>query len=130
IDPGNARALEQLGLIEMRRGHWEAARQQLERAVAANPRLPVAWNNLGVALSHLNRPGAALAAWRQALGLNPNLWDTLWNLGLGQAEQGQTLEARATLGRFIAQAPPALYGAQVMKARRLLAQLGNGLLRR
>jgi len=125
-DPGNARAHEQLGLIEIRRGHWAAARDQLKRAVAANPRLPVAWNNLGVALYQLGRPVPAFDAWQRAIDLDPNLWDTLWNLGTKEAEQGLTRQARATLERFVAQAPPQVYGGQVEKARQVLARLGAG----
>lgn len=122
-DPGNARALEQMGLIELRLGHWQQARDLSRKAVEAKPGLPLAWNNLGVALYQLGQPGEALDAWQRAVDLKPDLWDALWNLGVKAAQHGRPQQARAALERFVAGAPGERYAGDVQKARGMLERL-------
>ncbi|HWM90816.1 MAG TPA: sulfatase-like hydrolase/transferase [Thermoanaerobaculia bacterium] len=122
-DPGNAKALEQMGLIELRLGHWQQARDLSRKAVELKPSLPLAWNNLGVALYQSGQPGEALDAWQRAVDLKPDLWDALWNLGLKAAQHGRPQQARAALERFVAGAPVERYAGDVRKARGMLEQL-------
>lgn len=122
IDPDNARACEQLGLVELRLGHWPQARDWSRRAVDRQRQLPRAWNNLGVALWQLGAKEKALDAWQQAVDFDPRLWDALWNLGLKAAELGRPAQARKALERFAAGAPPR-YGEDVAKAREMLRRL-------
>jgi tetratricopeptide (TPR) repeat protein len=122
-DPGNAKALEQMGLIELRLGHWQQARDLSRKAVELKPSLPLAWNNLGVALYQSGQPGEALDAWQRAVDLKPDLWDALWNLGLKAAQHGRPQQARAALERFVAGAPAERYAGDVRKARGMLEQL-------
>ncbi|MBW8878731.1 MAG: sulfatase-like hydrolase/transferase [Acidobacteria bacterium] len=124
-DPGNSRAHQQLGLIEIRQRHWDQARVELQKAVQFNPRLPVAWNNLGVVLYELKQTDAALQAWQTAIDLQPNQWDTLWNLGTKAAQNGRPEQARAALERFVAGAPRKRYGDEVRQAHHYL-ELLNG----
>jgi arylsulfatase A-like enzyme/Flp pilus assembly protein TadD len=121
-DPDDAKAYEQLGLIELRLGHWEPARAASERSVALQRQRPLAWNNLGVALYQLGRREDAVDAWQKAVTLKPDLWDALWNLGLKAAEIGRLQQARAALERFAAGAP-ASYSDDVKKAREILGKL-------
>jgi arylsulfatase A-like enzyme/Flp pilus assembly protein TadD len=122
-DPGNAKALEQMGLIELRLGHWTQARDLARKAVDLKPGLPLAWNNLGVALYQLGQPGEALDAWQRAVDLKPDLWDALWNLGVKAAQHGRPQQARAALERFVAGAPGERYAGDVRKARGMLEGL-------
>jgi arylsulfatase A-like enzyme/tetratricopeptide (TPR) repeat protein len=122
-DPENARGWEQLGLIELRLGHWPQARDASQHAVALQRQRPLAWNNLGVALYQLGRREEAVDAWQQAVTFKADLWDALWNLGLKAAEIGRIQQARAALERFAAGAPPARYGADIKKAREVLGRL-------
>lgn len=121
-DPNNARAFEQLGLIELRLGHWQQSRELSRRAVDLRPALPLAWNNLGVALYQLGEHERAVDAWQRAVDLKPDLWDALWNLGLKAAEIGRQKQARAALERFVSGAP-ARYAGDVEKARGMLERL-------
>jgi arylsulfatase A-like enzyme/Flp pilus assembly protein TadD len=121
-DPNDARAFEQMGLIELRLGHWQPARELSRKAVDLRPALPLAWNNLGVALYQLGQPGDAVDAWQRAVDLQPDLWDALWNLGLKAAEIGRPKQARAALERFVAGAPKR-YSGDVQKARGVLERL-------
>jgi arylsulfatase A-like enzyme/tetratricopeptide (TPR) repeat protein len=122
IDPDNARACEQLGLVELRLSHWPQARDWSRRAVERQRQLPRAWNNLGVALWQLGDKEKALDAWQQAVDYDPRLWDALWNLGLKAAEHGRTAQARKALERFATGAPPR-YGEDVATAREMLRRL-------
>jgi arylsulfatase A-like enzyme/tetratricopeptide (TPR) repeat protein len=121
-DPNDARAVEQMGLIELRLGHWQQARELSRKAVDLRPGLPLAWNNLGVALYQVGQQGDAVDAWQRAVDLKPDLWDALWNLGLKAAEIGRPKQARAALERFVAGAP-GRYSGDVQKARSLLERL-------
>lgn len=121
-DPNDARAFEQLGLVELRLGHWQKSRELSRRAVDLRPALPLAWNNLGVALYQLGEHERAVDAWQRAVDLKPDLWDALWNLGLKAAEIGRQKQARAALERFVSGAP-ARYAGDVQKARGMLERL-------
>lgn len=121
-DPNDARVFEQMGLIELRLGHWQKARELSRKAVDLRPGLPLAWNNLGVALYQAGQAGDAVDAWQRAVDLQPDLWDALWNLGLKAAEIGRSRQARAALERFVAGAP-GRYSGDVQKARALLERL-------
>jgi arylsulfatase A-like enzyme/Flp pilus assembly protein TadD len=121
-EPDDAKAIEQLGLIELRLNHFAQARDRSRQALALNPRLPLAWNNLGVALFQLGQKEEALDAWQKAVDLQPDLWDALWNLGTQAAGIGRTAQARKALERFAAGAPPERYGPDIEKAKAFLRQ--------
>jgi predicted O-linked N-acetylglucosamine transferase (SPINDLY family) len=60
--------------------------------LAANPRSPqsfAAWFNLGVLLSGSGRRAEAILAYREALGLKPDLYQASINLGLALEAEGQ-----------------------------------------
>lgn len=122
LDPDNAGACEELGLVELRLSHWPQARDWARRAVERQRQLPRAWNNLGVALWQLGDKEKAVEAWQQAVDFDPRLWDALWNLGLKAAELGRPAQARRALERFAAGAPPR-YGEDVATAREMLRRL-------
>ncbi len=122
-DAGNAKAWEQLGLIELRLAHWSQARDHSRRAVELDPALALGWNNLGVALYQLGQAGEALDAWQRAVDLDPSLWDALWNLGTKAIEHGRPKQARAALERFVAGAPGERYAGDREKARGMLEKL-------
>ena len=49
-----------------------------------------------VVLYELKQTDAALQAWQTAIDLQPNQWDTLWNLGTKAAQNGRPEQARWT----------------------------------
>ncbi|HEV7785220.1 MAG TPA: sulfatase-like hydrolase/transferase [Thermoanaerobaculia bacterium] len=121
--PDDPKAWEQLGLVELRLGHWALARDRSRHALELNSKLPLAWNNLGVAQYQLGQKGEALDAWQKAVDLKPDLWDALWNLGTKAAEQGKIGQARKALAQFAAGAPPVRYGPDIEKAKAFLRQV-------
>ncbi len=122
-DPDHPGAWEQLGLVALRERRWQDAREHARRALELNDRLPRAWNNLGVACYQSADVEGALAAWQRAVELEPGLFDALYNLGTKALELGREEQARAALRGFVDGAPAARYGADLKRARVLLARL-------
>ena len=125
-DPENPKAWEEIGLVELRLGHWQQARDASRKAIERRAGAAQAWNNLGVALFQLGDIKGALDAWSEAVERRPDLWDALWNLGLQAAKHGRPDLARPALARFAADAPSAKYAEDRARARSLLEQLPKG----
>jgi tetratricopeptide (TPR) repeat protein len=63
--------LDTVGFVEFRRGRHDAAKDALERALAASPGYATARYHLGLVLAARGERDAAIAALRQALGAGP-----------------------------------------------------------
>jgi tetratricopeptide (TPR) repeat protein len=70
-DSDNAAYVDSLGWVLFRRGKLEAARKELERALALPTGAddPVVWDHMGDVLHRLDRVPQAGAAWRKAVAL-------------------------------------------------------------
>jgi arylsulfatase A-like enzyme/Tfp pilus assembly protein PilF len=121
-DPDNAMALENIGAVHLTRGELAAARAAFERAVALAPRSSRAHAGVGVVRLKSGDRAGAIEAWRRAVELDPQNYDALYNLATELAEAGRLEEARPYLERFVRDAPPAFYAADI---RRLAALLGR-----
>jgi Tfp pilus assembly protein PilF len=124
-EPDNAKSHEHLGLVHLRLGAWESARDYSQKAVDLDPALADAWNNLGAALYYLGRPQEALTAWEEAVRQDPTQYETLYNIGIKAPELGQMERAKWALRRFIETAPAGRYDQDIEAARQLLDQLGG-----
>lgn len=80
--PNLAGAFVNLGLLQLKKGRHEAARQALLQATTVNPRNAVAFNHLGVAHRALGEFQPARAAYEQALALDPQYAAAHRNLGI------------------------------------------------
>ncbi len=126
-DPRNARALENLAVVELRSERWSEAARNAQRAVDLDPGLGQAWNYLGTARYNTGDPRGAVTAWEQAVAVEPDNFDALYNLALVAAQIGDAGRARRALERFIAAAPSERYGPDIERARAMLRQLpGTG----
>jgi tetratricopeptide (TPR) repeat protein len=97
--------------------------QAFERAVDADPAFAPAWAALGAANANRDR-ARAISAWKRAVDLAPTDYDTLFNLGMLLRQAGRRDEARPYLERFVRDAPPSRYSADVAAIRRMLAGRG------
>jgi arylsulfatase A-like enzyme/Flp pilus assembly protein TadD len=123
-DAGDAIAHETLGLVCLREGDALGAIAPLQRSVELDPRRANGWNLLGVALERARGDHAgAMRAWQRALELEPARFDVLYNLAVVAADSGQTAIARESFGRFIAEAPPGAWAADLARARERLRAL-------
>ena len=120
-NPSNVQALENVGTLEMQRGNLPGARRALEQAVAIDPRSARAHNGLAVVAMRSGRRDEAFTQWKRAVELAPNDFDALYNLATELDAAGRRDEARPFLDRFIREAPPAQYGPDIARVRKLLS---------
>jgi arylsulfatase A-like enzyme/Flp pilus assembly protein TadD len=123
MDPNNAPALQDLGIVALRRDDVTASQQYLARALQLNPRLPLALNTLGVVYARQGDFARAVDAWNRAVDIDPRQYDALYNIGLVQGRAGHSAEARAALMRFVKTAPKERYAADIAAARQALTVL-------
>ena len=132
--PVNARAHSNLGMELVQDGDLAGAEAQFRLALALEPRLATAGNNLGQLLPsvyfnrgmQLHREGqleAAAAEYREALRLNPNEGEVWYNLGNNLVQRGQTLEAASAYANAVRLRPDFAdahvnYGSVLMQLNR------------
>ena len=90
----------------LRTGRFEAAHQQLEAVVAANPDYVEALRLLGGTKQAIGDPAAAETLLRRALELDPSWTPTLATLGELLLGSGRGSEAEPLLQRALAGSPP------------------------
>ena len=66
------------------------------------------------------KPAEAIEAWKRAVAADPHELDALYNLAVTLAEAGRRDEARAYAERYIALAPPEIFGRDIARLRSLL----------
>jgi tetratricopeptide (TPR) repeat protein len=92
--PENERSQYNLGYVLQRiPGRMNEAIAHLEEALRLNPRLYVAYSNLGNALASAGRIPEVISLYEGALRLNPGLADVHNNLGNALSSLGRTPEA-------------------------------------
>ena len=123
LDPNNAPALQNLGIVALRREDVAGAQANLGRALALNPNLPLALNTMGVVYARQGDFVHAVEMWNRAVAIDPRQYDALFNIGLVEARAGHVGEARAALQRFADTAPRARYAKDIGTARQALAAL-------
>jgi tetratricopeptide (TPR) repeat protein len=67
-------------VIEKQAGHYKQAVALLQTVVKLQPRNATAWHLLGQSLEHTSQTEAAIAAWRQAIAIQPEYSQALWSL--------------------------------------------------
>lgn len=120
IDPTNATAYQNLGIVALREGRVRDAEQFLGRALQMDAKLPLALNTLAVLYAQTGRTAEAIETWKKAVTLDPHLYDALFNLGVTASRAGQRDIAATALRRFIDIAPPERYAGELAAARQLL----------
>jgi tetratricopeptide (TPR) repeat protein len=123
LDPNNAPAWQNLGIVALRMNDARSAHENLSRALALNPRLPLALNTLGVLYARQNDDARAVDAWQRAVALDPKQYDALFNIGLVAGRAGRVEEAKRALNQFVRTAPPRRYAKDLATARQALAAL-------
>jgi tetratricopeptide (TPR) repeat protein len=83
-DPGNADALQLLGMLRRSQNRLPEAEDLYRRSLASNPAQPQVHHNLGNLLRMMGRQPEALASLREAVRLKPNYAEAHLGLGLVQ----------------------------------------------
>ena len=100
-EPDNVLALVDLGTLEFRAQHPDAAEKLLKRAVRLNPESAPAWLALGVVACETGKLDAALAALSQAVLLEPRNAKAHSYLGVTVGRKGWMDGAEAELLRAL-----------------------------
>jgi predicted TPR repeat methyltransferase len=103
--PGEANALNLLGLIARQQGDLAAALELSAKAVMARPDSPIFLANHGAALAEAGQLPRAIAAMRAALARRPEDAMTLRNLGQALTAAGDAASAVAPLRQAVALRP-------------------------
>jgi Flp pilus assembly protein TadD len=93
LDPEDAKANYNLGLILTRKGRLDEAIPHFEKAVLEDPRFAEAHNNLGIALVQKGEVDDAIRHFQKAVEGDPKFADAHNNLGLALLQKGKVDEA-------------------------------------
>ncbi len=110
-----------LAEIHEQQRDWDAAIQERERAVAANPEDPSLLFDQGATLIRAGRLTDAVDMLTRAISANPRETRAYYALGLVYSDLKREAEARPVFERFIALAP-SRYQSLIDDAKRRLAQ--------
>jgi tetratricopeptide (TPR) repeat protein len=132
LSPDDAHILKELGVVFYKRGLYDKSVQFLTRARSLAPDDARAWYALGLVQEARRDPGAAIAAYREAIAIDPSFGDPKKTLADLLASMGEHEEAIAVLDDLLrlertneqaAQNRDVLAKALAeMKARRLLGR--------
>ena len=100
-EPGNADALNMLGIVALQSGRSDAAVEMIRQAIAKNATNPAYFYNLGIALRAQGKLSEAVAAARQAVGLKPDMAEAHFSLASFLQEEGKLEEAIAAYRQTI-----------------------------
>ncbi len=100
LDSSNLRARYCRGMLELHAGEAEAAIDDFEMVVAADPMDPDAVYFVGQSLMQLDRTDEALAFYRKAIELDPYLRSAYYRVFQTLQRMGKRAEAMATLETF------------------------------
>jgi hypothetical protein len=85
-----ARELLRDGAAWLQEGNVEAARRRFEEAVEVDPRVPEAYNGVGVTFRMRNDLASALRWYKKALAVDPDFGDAYYNMACVYALEGRT----------------------------------------
>jgi Tfp pilus assembly protein PilF len=120
-DPSNAMVLVNAGTVYLMAGDKVRARQAFEAALDIDQEVARAHNSLGVIAAEEGHLGEAVERWKRAVVLDPQDYQTLFNLGTTLLKLHREAEARPCLEAYLKAAPLALEGRDIARVRAWLA---------
>jgi len=90
-----------LGALYVHMGRFEDAREILEKGISHKPEEASLHLEMGNLHAHMEKPGKAIAEFRQAAVLDPDSPDFVRTLAIALLESGKSLEAESILRRAI-----------------------------
>jgi arylsulfatase A-like enzyme/tetratricopeptide (TPR) repeat protein len=126
LAPEDASTWQNIAITNVRAGRFDDASKALDHALAANDRLPRAWNARGIVLAERKDAAGALEAWGRAVTLDPGQLETWLNMADVARQAGRRDIETQALSEFVSRAPVALWAADVNRARARLLSLRSG----
>ncbi|MBL7043754.1 MAG: tetratricopeptide repeat protein [Pirellulaceae bacterium] len=93
LNPRNADALNNMGLVLMEQEKFEEARTYIAKAIEYRPDHKESYQNLGIILYNQHKLQEAVAQWHEALRIDPNYFEAHVTLGLACLEVSKFKEA-------------------------------------
>ena len=131
-DPGFAPAYGSLGTLQLGQAlqsrdpdGLRAAGASFDRAIALDPGLALAYNGRAAVMRFLNRVPEAIADWKKALDLDPQLRDAYFNLGITYLDTGDKAAALALFKRCQETLSVRLSPAEQNRLQRLIREAGG-----
>jgi choline-sulfatase len=121
VDPSNAMVLVNAGTVYLMAGDRVRARQAFEAALDIDQEVARAHNSLGVIAAEEGHVDEAVERWKRAVALDPQDYQTLFNVGTTLRKLGREAEARPYLEAYLKAAPVALEGRDMARVRSWLA---------
>jgi arylsulfatase A-like enzyme/Tfp pilus assembly protein PilF len=123
VDPSNAMVLVNVGTVYLMGGDRVRARQAFEAALDIDQEVARAHNSLGVIAAEEGHLDEAVERWKRAVALDPQDYQTLFNLGTTLLKLHKEADARSYLEAYLKAAPVALEGRDMARVR---SWLGGG----
>jgi len=123
LDKTHASAHHNLGSVYLSQKKFSLAIQQFDLALKGAPQMAAAYNGLGVAYAGQESYNEAVKNWQKAVELDVYQYDALYNLCILLTKRGQFEPALKYIEKFIENAPPAKYGKDIEKMKKLRAKI-------
>jgi len=120
--PDEADALNSLGVVAMRMGRHDRARDAFRKVIALDPTSATAYANLGADSLASGDMRSAVDDLTKSLELEPRQYTVLYNRALALDMLGRRDEARRDMERFVTEAPPDRYAPDIARFRALLSK--------
>jgi Flp pilus assembly protein TadD len=120
--PDEVEAHNSLGVVAMRMGQHDRARQAFRKVLELDPTSATAYANLGADALSSGDLQAAVGHLTRALELDPHQYTVLYNLAMALDSLGRREEARRDMERFINEAPAERYAPDIARFRALLGR--------
>ena len=131
LDPTNGIAYQNLGSMALRKAlsttvsagrqsDLQRAEAYVRRAIEVDPTLPDAHTTLGVILATSGQKKDAIESWKQAVALDREQFNALYNLWSELAAAGAREEAIVYGRQFVATAPPAFFKPDIERVEQFL----------
>jgi len=105
LNPKNADALNNMGLVLMEQEKFEEARSYIAKAIEVRPDHKESHQNLGIILYNQHKLAEAVAHWHEALRIDPDYFEPHVTLGLARLEVGKFKEANGHFRHAIRLSP-------------------------
>lgn len=93
LDPGNAKAWNNMGSAFYNRHEYEESLKSYDKAIDLEPKFPIALCNKGVVLGKLGKYDEAIECYEAAIRFNPQHAKAWYSKGITLHDQGNYLEA-------------------------------------
>jgi aspartate beta-hydroxylase len=132
LQPNHPVALNVLGNWELAQGNAKAAQGYLKRAVAADPGQPALLFNLAAAARAAKDMAGALVALEEALAVDPDFVQAMFQMAIVYEEIGQPRSAAQIFRNFLDTAPPEVlanpkFAEPIRRARAAIEADNDGL---